>query len=201
MSVVFNSSVAGVIGADGAVVNVEFPSTSHIAIDDADDSIKIGNGSGTYASVTNANALKVDGSAAVQPVSGTFWQATQPVSGTVTANAGTGTFTVDASGHTVPVSGTFWQATQPVSGTFWQTTQPVSIAATVNTTGATYATRLDDTTTANVTYVGKAAVGSATSSAVWQVQKIDQTTGLVITWAGSAAFNQIWDNRASLTYA
>ena len=28
------------------------------------------------------------------PVSGTFWQATQPVSGTVTANAGTGSFTV-----------------------------------------------------------------------------------------------------------
>jgi hypothetical protein len=37
------------------------------------------------------------------------------VSGTVTANAGTGTFTVDGSGHTQPVSGTFWQATQPVS--------------------------------------------------------------------------------------
>jgi len=35
-------------------------------------------------------------------VTGTFWQATQPV------------------------SGTFWQATQPVSGTFWQATQPVS---------------------------------------------------------------------------
>ncbi len=43
-----------------------------------------------------------------RPVSGTFWQATQPVSGTVTANAGTGT---------MAVSGTFWQATQPVSGT------------------------------------------------------------------------------------
>ena len=28
------------------------------------------------------------------PVTGTFWQATQPVSGTVTANAGTGSFTV-----------------------------------------------------------------------------------------------------------
>ncbi len=55
-------------------------------------------------SLTTAGALRVDGSAA-----------TQPVSGTVTANAGTGTFTVDASGHTVPVSGTFWQATQPVS--------------------------------------------------------------------------------------
>src|SRR5579863_814324 len=32
------------------------------------------------AAVTAANALKVDGSAVVQPVSGTFWQATQPVS-------------------------------------------------------------------------------------------------------------------------
>jgi hypothetical protein len=44
------------------------------------------------------------------PVTGTFWQATQPVSGTVTANAGTGTFTVgQATGsnlHTVIDSGT-----------------------------------------------------------------------------------------------
>ena len=38
-------------------------------------------------------------------VTGTFWQATQPVSGTVTANVA----------GTVPVSGTFWQSTQPVS--------------------------------------------------------------------------------------
>jgi hypothetical protein len=36
-----------------------------------------------------ASAWKVDGSAVTQPVSGTFWQATQPVSGSVTANAGT----------------------------------------------------------------------------------------------------------------
>lgn len=32
--------------------------------------------------------------------------ATQPISGTVTANAGTGTFTTDGSAHTQPVSGT-----------------------------------------------------------------------------------------------
>ena len=64
------------------------------------------------------------------------------------------------------------------------------------------ATRLDDTTTASVTYVGKAAIGTATSAASWQVQKIDETTGLVITWAdGDADFNNIWDNRASLTYS
>lgn len=41
----------------------------------------------------NATAVKVDGSAVTQPVSGTFWQATQPVSGTVTANQGTANVT------------------------------------------------------------------------------------------------------------
>src|SRR6185437_661685 len=56
------------------------------------------------------------------PVSGTFFQATQPVS--------------IASMPSTPVTGTFFQATQPVSiasmpstpvtGTFWQATQPVS---------------------------------------------------------------------------
>lgn len=64
--------------------------------------------------------IKVDGSGVTQPVSGTFWQATQPVSGTVTANQGTAgaqKWLVDGSGVTQPVSGIFWQATQPVSGT------------------------------------------------------------------------------------
>ena len=36
------------------------------------------------------------------PVSGTFWQATQPVSGTVTANAGTGTFAISAASLPLP---------------------------------------------------------------------------------------------------
>jgi hypothetical protein len=60
----------------------------------------------------------VDGSGVTQPVSGTFWQATQPVS--------------LATAPTTPVTGTFWQATQPVSGTFWQPTQPVSGTVTSN---------------------------------------------------------------------
>jgi hypothetical protein len=41
------------------------------------------------ATISAAGAVKVDGSALTQPVSGTFFQATQPVSGTVTANQGT----------------------------------------------------------------------------------------------------------------
>jgi hypothetical protein len=47
-------------------------------------------------------SLEVTNGAEGFAVTGTFWQATQPV------------------------SGTFWQATQPVSGTFWQATQPIS---------------------------------------------------------------------------
>lgn len=84
-----------------------------------------------------------------QAVSGTFWQATQPVSiasmpttgvkpdGTVWAQTGTSA-NVNVT-NSVPVTGTFWQATQPVSiatmpstpvtGTFWQATQPVSLAS------------------------------------------------------------------------
>ena len=58
--------------------------------------------SGTITGITNAVA-----------VTGTFWQATQPV------------------------SGTFWQATQPVSGTFWQATQPVSGTVTDGGAGKT----------------------------------------------------------------
>jgi hypothetical protein len=42
-------------------------------------SVRIGDGT-NLASVSAANALKVDGSAVTQPVSGTFFQATQPVS-------------------------------------------------------------------------------------------------------------------------
>lgn len=107
--------------------------------------------------VTAGNALTVDGSASTQPVSGTFWQATQPISaaslplptlaatstkqpalgtaGTASADVitvqGIASMTAlktDASATTQPVSGTFWQATQPVSGTV--TTAPPANAST-----------------------------------------------------------------------
>jgi hypothetical protein len=69
--------------------------------------------------------------------------------------------------------------------------------------GGKFATRVDDVSTAGVTYVGKAAVGALTSSAVWQIQKIDETgspVSAVITWAGGANFNQIWSDRLSIGY-
>ncbi len=53
-------------------------------------------------------------------------------------------------------------------------------------------------------YKGWADYGSATSATVWRVQKIviDETTGLILTdtQAGTGAFDQIYDDRTSLTY-
>ena len=64
------------------------------------------------------------------------------------------------------------------------------------------ATRIDDTTTANTTYIGKAPIGSATSSAVWQISKLDTSSGLIKTWAdGDASFNNVWDDRVSISYS
>jgi len=105
---------------------------------------KVDSSGNVSVNVTNSPAVSVSGTV---PVSGTFWQATQPVS--------------IATMPTTPVTGTFWQTTQPVSwsgqsvsltgswpysgalgsvtvsnfpstyavtGTFWQATQPVSEA-------------------------------------------------------------------------
>lgn len=59
--------------------------------------------------------VPVDGSGVTQPVSGTFWQATQPVS-IASSVAVTGPLTnAELRASAVPVSGTFFQATQPVS--------------------------------------------------------------------------------------
>jgi hypothetical protein len=74
--------------------------------------VTIGAGTAQIGSVTASISGTV-------PVSGTFWQATQPASlaSLPALAAGTnqiGSVTASISG-TVPVSGTFWQATQPVS--------------------------------------------------------------------------------------
>lgn len=93
------------------------------------------------------------------PVTGTFWQATQPISGNVGVTgsvAVTGPLTdTQLRATALPVSGTFWQATQPVSGTvtvgnasiavtgtFFQATQPISAASLPLPAGASTETTL-----------------------------------------------------------
>lgn len=89
----------------------------------------------------NTTAWKVDGSAVTQPVSGTFWQATQPVSGTVTANQGTSPWVV--AGSTTPAD-TFTTPTTAVAsetfpmtfnGTTWDRARSVNSAVGTSGTG------------------------------------------------------------------
>jgi hypothetical protein len=92
----------------------------------ASDPIFVQLSNGTMALSVTGTSLDVNLTNSSVPVTGTFWQATQPVSGTVAVSGVSGTvavtqstspWAVDGSGYTQPVSGTFWQATQPVSGT------------------------------------------------------------------------------------
>ena len=113
---------------------------------------------------TTANGIKVDGSAVTQPVSGTFWQATQPVSAaSLPLPSGASTSALQTTGNTslssidtktpalgqalaaasVPVVLTAAQlstltplSTVAVTGTFWQTTQPISASSLPLPTGA-----------------------------------------------------------------
>lgn len=121
---------------------------------------------GTSKATVGANGLKVDGSGA-----------TQPVSGTVTANAGTGSFTVaqsTASNLKVDLSGTGANSTalkvdgsavtQPVSGTFWQATQPVSGTVTANLGTGTGSVVVTPTATDNSLTASKVVCAASTNA-------------------------------------
>lgn len=76
-----------------------------------------------------------------------------------------------------------------------------TLAGTVSTESIYYTPMVDDTSTANVTYIGNAIPGSSTANAVWQIKKLNTSSGIVGSWAdGNALFDNVWDNRTSLTY-
>ena len=50
-------------------------------------------------------------------------------------------------------------------------------------------------------YIGKAVIGTATSAASWQVQRITQADTTIVWADGNASFDNIWDNYASLSYS
>lgn len=68
--------------------------------------------------------------------------------------------------------------------------------------GPALATILDEAV-AGTTYIGSAAAGSAQGSAVWRIKKMVEAAGITtITYAdGDTQFDNIWTNRASLTYS
>lgn len=59
----------------------------------------------------------------------------------------------------------------------------------------------EDSGDSNLLYIGEAEIGAATSSASWRIYRIDLTSGINIKYAdGDEQFNNIYDNRESLTY-
>ena len=63
---------------------------------------------------------------------------------------------------------------------------------------------VDDTTTANMIYIGKAPRkdgGNVTSDAVWQIKRVNLTSGVIVTWAdGSDIFEKVWDDRVGYSW-
>ena len=74
--------------------------------------------------VTKSGTWNIDAILNPVAVTGTFWQAVQPVSGSVSVSNFPATQPISGS-----VSVSNFPATQAVTGTFWQATQPVSLAA------------------------------------------------------------------------
>lgn len=157
------------------------------------------------------------------PVTGTFWQGTQPVSGTVSLTASsvsqngiwtvqpgntanTTAWKVDGSAVTQPVSGTFWQSTQPVSissmpstpvtGTFWQNTQPVSgtVSLTASSVSESGVWTVQPGNTANTTAwkVDGSAVTQPVNGTFWQ--STQPVSGTVSLTASSVSQNGVWTN-------
>ena len=53
-----------------------------------------------------------------------------------------------------------------------------------------------------ILYIGQAPTGVPTSIAKWQIMRINVTTGVVIQWAdGNDLFDNVWNDRTSLSYA
>jgi hypothetical protein len=78
-----------------------------------------------------------------------------------------------------------------------ETSASIVSSVLVTVTNEVYAKIVDETYDP-ILYIGEAAVGSATSSPVWRIQKVDTTSGTIITWAdGNSLFDNVWDDHAT----
>jgi len=117
----------------------------------------------------NATAVKVDGSAV-----------TQPVSGTVTANAGTGTFAVSAASLPLP-TGAATAAKQPALGTAGSasadvlTVQGIASMTPLLVNGSGVTQPISGTVTANAGTGTFTISGAVTQSGTWSVRNEDGT--------------------------
>lgn len=64
---------------------------------------------------------------------------------------------------------------------------------------ASYALRYDEGAT--YTYIGNALPGSADASAVWQIKRLTNADNTIIWADGDSDFDNVWNDRLSLTYS
>ncbi len=69
----------------------------------------------------------------------------------------------------------------------------------------TYTQKIENDSSGRPIFIGLAKPGTATSKALWQIRKITYDGSGFLTdvqWAGgNATFNQVWDDRAGLSYS
>lgn len=99
--------------------------------------------------------------------------------------------------------GTVDQGTGGVSP--WLVTGPLTDAelraSAVPVTAAEYIMQFDPASDP-LLYLGLAAPGSSTASAVWQITRYDVTSGVIALYAdGNTSFDNVWNNRGSLSYS
>ena len=60
-----------------------------------------------------------------------------------------------------------------------------------------------DTVSSSLVYIGEAAIAVTQATAFWKIKRITTTGSIVqIVWAdGNENFDNVWNNRASLSYA
>jgi len=79
---------------------------------------------------------------------------------------------------------------------------PVGLDNPLPVNQGSYILKVEEPTT-TITYLGKAIAGNTTSAAVWQVKRIDTSVlaADILFADGNVAFDNIWDNRAALSYS
>jgi hypothetical protein len=60
---------------------------------------------------------------------------------------------------------------------------------------------VDSSTTVGYTYICEAAPGTASSAALWRICKVTDATGNTVWADGNGNFDNVADNRASLSYS
>jgi hypothetical protein len=143
-------------------------------------------GSNTIGSVNvlggNSTAVKVDGSGVTQPVSGTFWQATQPVSGTLSANQ-SGTWTVQPGNtqNTTP-----WLI-RPSDGTNSVAIKAASTAAATTDPALVVAVSPNNTIASTQSGTWTVQPGNTANTTPWLAKISDGTNAATIKAASTAA--------------